>query len=102
MSAGTFVTCIVSNARPTASKVVFALVDVELEVAGVAFLIQGVQARHLETGGTSIHLPTYKDTNGLFRPAILLPDELRSPLTQAVLDFLVEEGLAKPVALPAG
>ena len=86
----------VRNARPVSSKALFALVDVEFQLAGVSLLIQGVQARRLATGGTSVHLPTCKDPNGAWRPAIVLPEEARGPLADAVLSFLVEEGLARP------
>jgi stage V sporulation protein G len=91
----------VRNARPVSSKTLFALVDVELQLAGVGILIQGVQARRLATGGTSVHLPTCKDPDGIWRPAIVLPEEARGPLADAVLTFLVEEGLARPKFTPA-
>ena len=89
------VTFTVSNARPVDSKVLFALVDVEVQIAGVAFDIMGVQARRLPEGGTSVSLPTFKDEGGVWRPAIKLPDEVRAPLADAVLIFLLEEGLAR-------
>ena len=37
----------------------------------------------------------FKDADGIWRPAIRLPDEVRGPLANAVLTFLMEEGLAK-------
>lgn len=89
-------TFVVSNARRVDSKTLFAMVDVEVQLAGVAFLIQGVQARRLPQAGTSIHLPTFKDVDGGPKTAIVLPEEVREPLTDAVLAFLVEEGLARP------
>nr|WP_314072660.1 hypothetical protein [uncultured Roseococcus sp.] len=95
MSDSAIITCTVSNAQPCASKHVFALVDVHLDVDGVCFMIRGVQARHLPSGGTSIHLPTYKDAGGMPQPAIELPEELKQPLCDAVLSFLVEERLAR-------
>jgi hypothetical protein len=33
--------------------------------------------------------------NGTWRPAIKLPDEVRAPPADAVLAFLLEEGLAR-------
>jgi stage V sporulation protein G len=89
------ITFTVTNARPVDSKSVFALVDVEMQIAGVAFDILGVQARRLPEGGTSVCLPTFKDKGGTWRPAIRLPDEVRGPLADAVLGFLVDEGLAR-------
>jgi stage V sporulation protein G len=89
------ITFIVRNARPVDSKTLFALVDVEVQIAGIAFDIMGVQARRLPDGGSSICLPTFKDEGGTWRPAIRLPDEVRGPLADAVLTFLLEEGLAR-------
>jgi hypothetical protein len=91
----TQITFTVSNARSVASKTIFALVDVEVQIAGIAFGIIGVQARSETDGQTSVRLPTFKDSGGTWRPAIRLPDEVRQPLAEAVLTFLVEEGLAK-------
>lgn len=85
----------VTNARLVESKSLFALVDVEMRIAGVAFEILGVQARRMPNG-TAIELPAFKDTGGTWRPAIRLPPELRGPLADAVLQFLLDEGLARP------
>ena len=87
---------VVTNARPVTSKRnLFALVDVEMQIAGIAFTIVGVQARRIADGGTSIELPTVKDASGVWRPAIRLPQELYDPLADAVMEFLVDEGLAR-------
>ena len=87
----------VSNARPIDSKTLFALVDVEvaIAIAGIAFDILGVQARREPDGCTSIRLPTYKDATGAWLPAIRLPAETHAPLADAVLAFLLEEGIAR-------
>ena len=91
----TAVTFRVSNARPVHARELFALVDVEVLVGGVAFDIIGIQARREPGDKTSVRLPTFKDADGIWRPAIRLPDEVRAPLADAVLTFLMEEGLAK-------
>ena len=57
--------------------------------------ILGIQARREPDGRTSVRLPTYKDAAGLWRPAIRLPPETHAPLADAVLAFLLEEGLAR-------
>jgi hypothetical protein len=88
------VTFTVANCVPIQTRSVFALVDVEMLVGGVGFWIRGVQARHLAGGGTSIHLPTYRTPTGSWRAAIELPTELVEALSQAVLDHLVEIGVA--------
>ena len=89
------VTFRVSNARPVHARDLFALVDVEVLVGGVAFDIFGIQARRESGEKTSIRLPTFKDADGSWQPALRLPDETRGPLADAVLTFLMEEGLAK-------
>ena len=94
------ITFTISNPRPVESRTLFALVDIEVHIAGISLLIQGVQARRLPAGGTSIHLPTYRDADGSWRPAIRLPEEVQGPLTDAVLGFLVEAGLARPKFKP--
>jgi stage V sporulation protein G len=94
-SGAELVTFTVANARTVDSKSLFALVDVEMQIAGVTFEIRGVQARRIANGGTSVELPTFKD-GPTWRAAIGLPEELRGPLADAVLQFLVDEGLARP------
>ena len=89
------VTFRVRNAHAVQARDLFALVDVEVLIGGVAFDIFGVQARREPHDRTSVRLPTFKDANGVWRPAIGLPDEVRGPLADAVLTFLLEEGLAK-------
>ena len=85
----------VSNARSIDSKTLFALVDVEVTIAGIAFEILGVQARREADGCTSIRLPTYKDATGAWQPAVRLPAETQAPLGDAVLAYLLDEGLAR-------
>jgi hypothetical protein len=72
-----------------------ALVGARLaRIAGVSFTILGVRARNAQNGYTSVHLPTYRDIDGTRRSSIRLLEELREPLSDAVLEFLVDEGLA--------
>ena len=68
------VTFTIANLRTINSKRLYALVDVELQVAALSFRIIGVQIRR-GIGGLSVHLPTHSD---------------------AVMGFLVDEGMAKP------
>ncbi len=89
------VSFVVTNARSVDSKALFALVDVEMQITGVSFSIFGLQARRESDGKTSVRLPTFKDADGTWRPAIQVPDEVRGPLAEAVLTFLIDEGLAK-------
>lgn len=89
-------TCTVRNARAVTSKSLFALVDVDVEVAGVVIGIAGIQARHVPSGGISVHFPTYRGSDGIWHSAVRLPPEVHAPLTKAVVTFLVEVGFANP------
>ena len=89
------VTFTIANLRTINSKRLYALVDVEIRVAGLSFRIIGVQIQR-GTGGLSVHLPTHRDVNGAWKPVVEMPEELRGPLSDAVMGFLVDEGMAKP------
>ncbi len=89
------VTFTIANLRTINSKRLYALVDVELQVAGLSFRIIGVQIQR-GSGGLSVHLPTHRDFNGAWKPVVEMPEELRGPLSDAVMGFLVDEGMAKP------
>ncbi len=88
------VTFAVTNCQSLQSKTVFALVDVEMSICSVGFSIKGVQARHLAGGGTSVHLPTYRAPDGSWKAAVELPPELVDALSAAVLDHLLDVGVA--------
>lgn len=55
----------------------------------------GVQGRRAADGSAVVRLPTYRDVNGLAKPAVVMPEELRQPLVDAVLGFLAEEGAVR-------
>ena len=63
------VTFTIANLRPINSKRLYALVDVELQIAGLSFRITGVQIRR-GIGGLSVHLPTHRDVNGDWKPVV--------------------------------
>ena len=88
------VTFTIANLRTVNSKSLYALVDVEVQVAGSSFVIVGVQVRR-GIGGLSTRLPTHRDVNGAWRPVVEMPEELLRPLGNAVMEFLAEEGLAE-------
>jgi hypothetical protein len=73
---------------------IFALASVEIDIDGVLLVIHGVRAISVHPLGTRIELPTYRDEHGVWRRAITLPDEICGPMGRAVLDELVERGLA--------
>lgn len=53
----------VLNARAISSKSIFALVDIEMQIAGVSFSILGLQARRSPSGALTVFLPTYRLTD---------------------------------------
>jgi hypothetical protein len=73
---------------------IFALASVEIDIDGVVLILHGVRAIRVRPMGTLIDLPTFRDENGVWRHAVTLPDEISGPLGRAVLDELVERGLA--------
>jgi hypothetical protein len=89
------VTFTIANLRAVDAKGLFALVDVEVRAADLSFWIMGIQGRRAANGSAVIQLPTYRDTGGRARPAVVMPDELRQPLVDAVMEFLAEEGLVE-------
>ena len=88
------VTFTIANPRTVNSKSLYALVDVEVRVAGLSFGIIGVQVRR-GSSGLSVSLPTHRDVNGAWRPVVEMPEEVLWPLGNAVMEFLAEEGLGE-------
>jgi DNA-binding cell septation regulator SpoVG len=88
------VTFTIANLQPINSKSLYALVDVEVQVASLSFVILGVQIRR-GSRGLSVHLPTHRDVHGAWKPVVTMPEELLGPLRNAVMEFLVDEGLAQ-------
>jgi DNA-binding cell septation regulator SpoVG len=88
------VTFTIANLRTINSKRLYVLVDVEVRVAGLSFWIIGVQVRR-SSGGLSVHLPTHRDNNGAWKAVVEMPEELRAPMSDAVMEFLVDEGMAR-------
>ncbi|CAA7627281.1 conserved hypothetical protein [Magnetospirillum sp. SS-4] len=61
-----------------------ALADVEVVFDGVEMIIQGVQVR-ADGKSTEVSLPTYRATDGSWRPAIILPDEIKTAISDTVI-----------------
>jgi hypothetical protein len=80
--------------KPVKFGRIFALASVEVDIDGVLLIIHGVRASRARPAGSRIDLPMYRDENGVWRPAITLPDEICGPIGKVVLDELVERGLA--------
>ena len=88
------VTFTIANLRTLNGKRLYALVDVEVQVAGLSFGVLGVQIRR-DSNGLSVHLPTHRNTQGLWKPVVTMPDEVLEPLRTAVMEYLVKEGVAR-------
>jgi hypothetical protein len=84
----------VLTVKPVKFGKIFALASVEIDIDGVLLVIHGVQAIRVLRMGTRIDLPMFRDESGVWRRAITLPDEICGPIGKAVLDALVERGLA--------
>jgi stage V sporulation protein G len=84
----------VLSVKPMRSGKLFALASVELDIDGVRIEIHGIRALRVDPVGTRIELPKFRDANGLLRTAVVLPEEVRAPMGDIVLDTLVDRGLA--------
>jgi hypothetical protein len=84
----------VLSVTPVRAGRLFALASVAIDIDGVPIQIHGIRAMHVPPAATRIELPTFRDAVGRSRPTIMLPDEVYGPIGDAVLDELVERGLA--------
>jgi hypothetical protein len=85
----------VLSATPMRAGKLFALASVTINVGGVLVEIHGIRATRTATGATRIELPTFRDATGQSRVAIVLPEEIYGPIGEAVLEVLIERGIAK-------
>jgi hypothetical protein len=84
----------VLSVTPMRTGKLFALAAVEVDIEGIPFEIHGIRAMNVPPAATRIALPTYRDAAGRSRAAIVLPEAVRRPIGDAVLDRLVDLGLA--------
>jgi len=84
----------VLSVTPVRAGKLFALAAVEVDIDGVLIEIHGIRALHVPPAATRIELPTFRDAAGRSQPAVILPEEVRGPIGDAVLDQLVDLGLA--------
>ena len=90
----------VLSVTPVRAGKLFALAAVEIDIDGVVIEIHGIRAVHVPPAATRIELPRFRDAGGRSQTSIILPQELRGPIGDAVLGQLVEHGLA--VRRPVG
>ena len=93
-SATTQVSITVLSVTPMQAGKLFALAAVAIDIDGVLIEIHGIRAIHVPPAATRIELPTFRDAAGRSRAAIVLPEEVRLPIGDAVLEELVERSLA--------
>ena len=84
----------VLSVTPMRAGKLFAIAAVEIDIDGVLIEIRGIRALHVPPAATRIELPTFRDAAGRSQAAVILPEEVRGPIGDAVLDQLVEIGLA--------
>jgi DNA-binding cell septation regulator SpoVG len=84
----------VLSVAPMRAGKLFALASIEIDIDGIQIAVHGIRALNA-ANGTRIELPQYRDQTGVLRPTISLPEEVCGPIGDAVLDELVERGLAK-------
>jgi hypothetical protein len=94
-TASSLVSITVLSATPMRAGKLFALASVEINVDGVLIEIHGIRATRTATGATRVELPTFRDATGQSRAAIVLPEEIYGPTGDAVLEVLIEQGIAK-------
>ena len=92
----------VLSVKPVKFGRIFALASVEVDIDSVLLVIHGVRAIRAQPIGTRIDLPMFRDENGTWAHAITLPDDISGPIGKAVLDELVERGLAVRGPAPRG
>jgi stage V sporulation protein G len=85
----------VLSVTPARAGKLFALASVEVDIDGVQIAIHGIRALRVDNTGTRIELPRFRGLNGQWQTAITIPEEVRGPIGDAVLNALVERGLAK-------
>ena len=71
-----------------------ALADVEVVFDGVVMVIQGVQVR-ADVKGSEVHLPKFRDSDGSWRAAIILPDEIKDAISETVIAAGLEAGILR-------
>ncbi len=77
--------------------------SVETDIEGVVIVIQGVQVIRIPANRerpemTGVDLPRYRGRDGVKQKAIQVPEEVRSPLGDAILELCCELGITRRVA----
>jgi stage V sporulation protein G len=94
-SESSLVSITVLSVTPLRAGRLFALAAVEIDIDGIRIEVRGIRAMRVPAGETRVELPKFRDAAGQSRAAIVLPDEVRAPIGDAVLEALIDQGLAK-------
>lgn len=71
-----------------------ALADVEMLIDGVSVILHGVQM--LANGQlTEVRLPKYRSSDGNWRSAVTLPDDVRVPIAEVVMAAGIDAGILR-------
>ncbi len=102
----TMVSCTVVDVQAVNKGRLIALATVDVEIDGVVIRIDGIQIVRMPPTAkrsemTGVDLPRYRAADGAWKQAIQLPDEVRIPIGDAVLDRCCEEGITKRLHRPA-
>lgn len=92
------VNCRVLEISPVTRGKLIALADVELEICEISFVLHGVQVVRAEKDGkeaTAVKMPKFRDQDGMWTPALSMPEELRKPIANAILDECIGLGIAR-------
>ena len=89
--------------EPVSKGQLLPLSSVEPAVEGLAFVLrvlQVVQLRHPVTGepATGVELPRYRTLANAWQLTLALPDELKVPIAEPVLERCCEIGVTKPAS----
>src|ERR1700675_158169 len=80
---------------PLRAGKLFALASVEIDIDGIRIEVRGIRAMRVRTGETRVELATFRDAAGQSRTAIVVHDEVHGTIADAVIEALIERGLAK-------
>lgn len=94
------VTVTVLDVQAVQKGQIIALAAVEIELDGVAFVVNGLQVIRTrepasDREATGVALPRYRAPDGSWKPAIDLPVELREPITTAILEQCCDKGITR-------
>ncbi|WP_159726165.1 hypothetical protein [Methylosinus sp. Ce-a6] len=78
--------------RVASSDKLVAMAVVEIEVAGVVILLQGVKAVKRPGGGLACEAPCFRAPDGRWLPAAILPPDLAEGLAAEVVAAMVRDG----------